>query len=554
MLRSGDITEDKILDILDSEPHASSLNYDQYISESDIHQVDAGDVLINRLTDLTEVEEGGRIAITGFVYQMLIAIEYIVQMLKGEWDFVAVELHDDIVVGKGDNHIRFIQVKSSKRPHQNVSDTGLYERSNFTENDEKFYKNDSWADKLLSKAHHFPIASGCKCEFEIATSYHFLKGSAQTDVSRYEDKFPEEVPDDDVLLKKLSNPCVDKLNNLFDFNNYCGEPLQSLLTRFRIKKYPDAGDKIDDYMVSIRSKFGALISEDAQLSPAHLRQLIGILLENCLTKNGKHMLYITREKAEDIKLDFKHRILASFGQQHRSNESTEVLKNVFTDLHTQANVKHEIYSDFQYEIAKCHEVVITWVDEEPGDVDMLLSRYGHGTKRTLIVSPVERDRRLGTLFRGNIFLNVVNGCPAIIVRGNSTLLIKSIGPKHVSFLHVDRAQTFDGGCEKLRSIVERAPDDEKLSLMASKPMTIIDGHVDNVQTAKTVSVTSLDKQVDELGQESDLTKPPVEFQVVPGKLIQQEYEESLYACDCLDDVRDKWIRRLESLLGGQINV
>ena len=45
-------------------------------------------------------EKGGLIAITGFYYQMLVVIEYIIEMIDGKWDYVGIELHDDIVVIK----------------------------------------------------------------------------------------------------------------------------------------------------------------------------------------------------------------------------------------------------------------------------------------------------------------------------------------------------------------------------------------------------------------------------------------------------------------------
>jgi hypothetical protein len=539
------ITKDKILDILISEEHAASMNYDLYINDVENKQLDS---LLSRLTGIEEEEEGGRTAISGFFYQMLIATDYIIQMLEGTWDFVAVELHDDIVVGKGDK-IRFVQVKSSKHPHQLVADTGLYKRTLFKDEGEEFYKNDSWVDKLIAKSRHFPEVSGYKCEFELATSYHFIKGSNATDVSLYNEEFPNDVPDEDILLKKLLNNCVDKDKNSFDYENVCGEKLQSLLKRFRIKKFPDGGNKIYDYMQIIQSKFGALLGQNMQLSSSHLRELIGNLLERCLTQNGKSVLYLTRQEAEEMKLDFRARVIASFGQQNRSDESIEVIRNVFSDIHAECIIKHELYADLQHEIIKCHASVIKWIEEEPGDVEMLLSRYGHGTTRTWIVLPVERNRLLQTLFRGNIMLSLVNRSTAMIVRGNKSLLLKSIGQKHISFLHVQRMQTFENGCEKLRYIIEGAPKSEQLSLLTQKPMTIIDGHYDDLRIAKSIRIAPLSKELDELGQDSDLTKPPVEFHVIPGKFLQQQFEESIFDCDSIDDVFSKWTSAMNSLGG-----
>src|SRR5690606_31965719 len=137
---------------------------------------------------------------------MLIAIEYMIQMIEGKWDFMAVELHDDIIVGKGKN-IRFIQVKSSNKPHKFVVDVPLYDRSVITVGDCKAKENDSWIDKLFRKQKYFPSAEGYNCEFELATSYELICKSPETDISFYYEEFPKdipkEIPESDTLLSKF---------------------------------------------------------------------------------------------------------------------------------------------------------------------------------------------------------------------------------------------------------------------------------------------------------------------------------------------------------------
>lgn len=542
------ITKDKILDLLTSEEQAPSTEYDSCISDVANRQVGS---LISRLVAIDEEEEGGRTAITGFFYQMLIGIEYMIQMIQGNWDFVALELHDDIVAGK-DKHIRFVQVKSSKYPHQKVSETGLYGRSSFKKDEEIFYYNDSWADKLLRKSHHFPVTSGYKCEFELATSYHLVEGSSKTDVSLYNEEFPVNIPVDDVLLNKLKSLSFDKNLSQYSYEDVCGESLQSLLTKFRIKKYSDSGNKIFDYMENIQSKFGALISENTRLSRADLHQLIAHLLDRCLIRNGKSMLYLTRQDAIEIKDEYKARIRASFGQEYRCHDSLEVIKNVFSEVHAECSVKHELYAEMKSELYRCHDALTTWIDEEPGDIEMLLSLYGHGTRRTLNLQPVERDKRLLTLIRGNVFLNIVNSSTTKIILGNKSLLLKAIGNKHVSFLHVERRQTFDNGCEKLQTIIKSVSSEEQVSLMSKKPITIIDGHRDDIEVSKFVYIASPSIQLDKLGQDSDLVKPFIEFQAIPGKYVQKLYDDSLYDLDSLDEIRDAWKNAFVSIIGGSV--
>lgn len=66
-------------------------------------------------------EDGGRHALFGFYYQFLVAIDYIVELAEGKWNFMAFEIHDDIVLCKEDGEqsfVRFVQVKTSNSPVQ----------------------------------------------------------------------------------------------------------------------------------------------------------------------------------------------------------------------------------------------------------------------------------------------------------------------------------------------------------------------------------------------------------------------------------------------------
>lgn len=103
------------------------------------------------LVNLKPTETGGITAISGFYYQFLITLKYIIEMLEGEWDFVIMEHHDDIVVGK-DKKIRYVQVKTSEKVNVRVTTSparGLYSRSPKNIDGKKFEKFDSWIDKLL---------------------------------------------------------------------------------------------------------------------------------------------------------------------------------------------------------------------------------------------------------------------------------------------------------------------------------------------------------------------------------------------------------------------
>lgn len=180
--------EDRILKALDDNKVWS--DSDEYKNREDLiqnnlHEKGKNEVVslfndtINNLIDTPVSERGGLVAITGFYYQMLAVIDYLIQMNQGKWDYVSLELHDDIVVVK-DKHIRFVQVKTSNSLTCQVSSTpasSIYLRSNkdIEINDNKSKINckisNSWIDKLILKSKHFKKEEGFFTEFELLTNY-----------------------------------------------------------------------------------------------------------------------------------------------------------------------------------------------------------------------------------------------------------------------------------------------------------------------------------------------------------------------------------------------
>ncbi|EMF0393429.1 DUF4297 domain-containing protein, partial [Enterococcus hirae] len=64
-------------------------------------------ILIETETD----DDGGIIAMSGFYYQLLLTVDYIIQMLEGKWSKVIIDHHQDIIVYNSDT-VRIIQVKT----------------------------------------------------------------------------------------------------------------------------------------------------------------------------------------------------------------------------------------------------------------------------------------------------------------------------------------------------------------------------------------------------------------------------------------------------------
>ncbi|MGR5913927.1 hypothetical protein ACT7DA_11240 [Bacillus pacificus] len=133
--------------------------------------------------------------------------------------------------------IRFIQVKSSYKPTQNPSDVSeFYNRELKKENKKEYRLNNSWIDKLLTKAELFKEKDGYKTQFQLYTSYHIVKTSRYNfDFYTDNNAYSKSVPKGDALLKIVSESSYYKKDKEFKEYNYeerCGEKLKNFCQGF----------------------------------------------------------------------------------------------------------------------------------------------------------------------------------------------------------------------------------------------------------------------------------------------------------------------------------
>jgi hypothetical protein len=204
-------------------------NYDRCEYESEYEDD------IKALLQGYKTELGGLVAIRGFVYQYYVAIYYMLKMLHKKdvwWNSVVFELMDDIAL-LGDNHIRFVQVKTVKEAGEvdNFTLADLYNRENG--------ELESWLDKLFLNFPEFNrvykdrfIDVAIKdiiIEFEIATNNTYNK-----DLKAYSDNSGFTITDNEKLSKlstKLAIPCKSTGSCLSD---KVGKDVKWCLSRFRL--------------------------------------------------------------------------------------------------------------------------------------------------------------------------------------------------------------------------------------------------------------------------------------------------------------------------------
>ena len=75
---------------------------------------DLEDILLAEKTS----DDGGIIAMTGFYYQMMVAVLYLGEVIQGNWDGMFLDHHQDIVLFNNSKQIiKFIQVKTKNKTY-----------------------------------------------------------------------------------------------------------------------------------------------------------------------------------------------------------------------------------------------------------------------------------------------------------------------------------------------------------------------------------------------------------------------------------------------------
>lgn len=503
--------------------------------------------LREELLQLEPNEIGGRIALAGFFYQFLVSIEYLIEMLDGKWDFVAVELHEDIIVGK-DKQIKFVQVKSSQETHKNVSQTGLVTRSKKRVNRKDIYFNDSWVDKLLTKAKLFPKDSGYSTNFELVVSY-VLINSRGLNVTEYttNENFSLSVKDDDDLLVRLSETVYNKEDErVYDYKTECGEELKELLSRFYIKKASDMM-RLDQYINHILFQFSERIGQGVRMSQEDLHFIVGILMDKCRLIGNNMVLYIDKEEAEEIRQRVHDRVIRVAGETTRRHDSLTVIETVF-DILFQELQGIDIYNEIETEIRKYKQCLIDWVNNG-GTVREIINRYTDGRSiSTKYRDPNSHDQivRLKELFSTCLLLILIHEDVIRISDKHKTLLVKEIKMQHLSFLSLNRGENVEKGIDKLKAIYSDIANAMDIILNPPNKVILQGSFTGKNGPVQTITIIDPQPQLEQVPVVQSLKEVPIILDVVPGGPLYEEYDR-LFSAESLDDLR----RQLQEYWFGQ---
>lgn len=499
--------------------------------------------IMNSLAEIPQGEMGGITAITGFYYQFLIAIKYLIELLDEKWDYVGIELHDDIVLGKG-NLIRFVQVKTSKeniREVSDVSDLYLRKSKKIKDGEERYKVNNSWVDKLLSKAEFFRSDERYLTQFQLVASYDIIR-SPKLNVDIYnssDEPFEKDIPDKDFLLERMSEKVYNIKGEEYCYETRCGESVRDLLSRFRIKKEPSIAD-LDYFTNHLRIELSKRIfkeykGEPPVISVEDLNSLIGLLCSNCLVNKEASTLLITKEQMESNITKIGEDCMRRAEEFWDKNGNNLVIERVFNEFIEEIK-GFNLFSKIEDDIYTYKQYILEWFQSE-GNVRDLINRYVEGTVRTQAyfkMTDQARKNKLANLVEMAIILNKLNRRILEFAKCKS-LLTKSCGEENkaeiISIVGLESSDNLEKAKTKIKLMMEKSDEADHLFLIGKKVRVVLQNYTDRKFRSPKRFVMKLealgDSAIDDALEGDSFKQVPLITTLVPGEELGLIFRECL---------------------------
>lgn len=501
-------------------------------------------------------EMGGITAMSGFYYQLLVTIEYLIELYDGKWDFVAMELHDDIVVGKG-NFLKFIQVKTSREQAVKVSQSpanGLYLRKTKESNKIHYDLNSSWVDKLLSKAEFFKKSDDYITEFELLSSYNIFQSTKYNFDYYYQNHTEREALNKkDHLLNIVNKDVYDTKLDRYDYQEKTGESVEELLNRFNLK----VGKKLTD-LKAFRNHLCVELGQrlirningkNIVLSENELNLLIGSLCAKCTISDDYMTLVVTKEKLDGLLKDIKERMIRGASETTVQHGNIEVNTQVF-DVFINNIKKFPIFDYIKDDIYKYKQYLENWLLHEGGNIRDLLNRYIDGTKDSESYYELAerlRQEKFEDLISIMIILNLIHDDVLTFADCESLLSKHRLeqGEDLIALLSLDKSFDFSLAVKKLQDIYAQLTLKEQLFYDSKNVKTIFQKYSDRSFIAsQTIQLFGKEEiLVEKLNNEKKLNKIEKVISVLPGEILQDEFYKMARAGnreELLKGLKDHW--------------
>lgn len=392
-------------------------------------------------------DNGGVIALSGFYFQFLTSIEYLVELIEDKWDYLIIDHHQDIILINNEK-IRIIQVKTNNKEYSLVSQTKLY--------------ND-WIQKLFSLDKLFKDFSQ-KTEFELITNF-LIQNSPEVKMEVYHsnNRF-------DMNIQK--NKFFEKVESYSREKGYLeleGKNLEELLSKFKITR-----KESKEYMAKIGSDIGSIYNPRFKATKEDIDYLIGYICSTCYYPTNPSVQFIDKEKAMKINEILRGRFTNDIRDYIEESDS-------ITKVDIYIKKLHEVFKDSSF----YEELEIIIQEFELGlksrltgsnNIYSVLSRFIkriYSSSSINISNSNEIDNSVKELLDLTFFLKLIYGGEIEIDNKHNKLLLKVIGDKNFNFFNLVDTDDFEEANTKFMEIFNMCDFEEKKILFKDDLLNII---------------------------------------------------------------------------------
>lgn len=403
------------------------------------------------LLTLAETEDnGGIIALSGFYFQFMVSIEYLIELIQGKWDYLLIDHHQDIVVFN-DEKIRFIQAKTKNKEYSDVTETGLYRE---------------WIHKLFELDNLFSNSPSYKTEFELVTNFT-IRNSPKIPVEIY---YSNDKYDMDIVRSTFFNK-VEEYSRKRKYEELQGDYLEELLSRFKMSK-----KKTKRYLNDLETKIGNLFNSRFKAVKEDIDFLIGYICSKCYYPSNPRIQFIDRQQALEIKEQLKLRFDDGARTYLEETDSLRHIDKYIISLHesfcspaTPLYPSLEKYID-EFELELKHHI------GQGGSLFNVISRYTARTFSSAKVNLAVDQKMVNSikeLLDITFFVKLINEGYLIIDNKHKTLLLKNFGEEKFSFFNLLDTDDFSIAIDKIKDIISLLDFSDKLNLFNKGPLKVV---------------------------------------------------------------------------------
>ncbi|MCC3359551.1 dsDNA nuclease domain-containing protein [Bacillus sp. REN16] len=450
------VQEDLIDKIIETKAHMTKVNSDSFFDEKikgkskdEICEfLKVNDDIVELLLSEETKDDGGIIALSGFYFQFLVSIEYLIELINGEWDYLLIDHHQDIIV-LNSKRIRIIQVKTKNVPYADVSDTGTY--------------ND-WVQKLFILDKMFEGYEQ-KREFELVTNF-IIKNSPTVEVEIYRgnDSF-------DMVIQK--NSFFDKVKGFSEakgYSNLLDEAyLQELLSKFKITSNDTKG-----YVPKITSMIGSLFGERINGTKEDIDYLIGYICSVCYYPEYPSIQLIDKEKGERIYEELSKRVGSEVRDYVKNEDSLEKINNYIEYLHSAVN-DSPLYNQLSTCISEFESELKENI-RNSNNIYGIVSRFTERVNSSYKYRISKKDfidEYIKELLDLTFFIKFSSGGKVTLDYENRKLLLKVIGNNKYNFFNLRDIDNHITGVSKFIEIFKGCKFEEKRLLFDRNELNLI---------------------------------------------------------------------------------